>query len=64
MNRQIAYSDKSIGKLKTDELHGAVTGEDMFRYLEADQQFHLYLVSLTGTDRAVFPRSEPSDHSL
>lgn len=43
---------RSLAK-KTDELHGAVTGEDMFRYLEADQQFHLYLVSLTGNGRWV-----------
>lgn len=38
---------------RTDELHETVTGDDLFEYLEADQRFHLYLVSLTGNKRWV-----------
>lgn len=38
---------------RTDELHDAATSDDMFDYLEADQEFHLYLVSLTGNRRWV-----------
>lgn len=37
----------------TDELCADADAAHLFEYLEADQQFHLYLVSLTGNSRWV-----------